>query len=59
MPVVEIRNSKYSRRDASGRNTKQILMNKIQNSNKYDLEDRTFKFAQRIKANFVIFISDL
>jgi len=45
--------------NASDRNTKQILMNKIQNSNKYYLEDRTFKFAQWVKANFVIFISDL
>ncbi len=29
-------------------NTEQIQMNKIQNSKRYDLEDRTFKFAKEI-----------
>jgi len=32
------------------RNTKQTQMTKIQNSKRYDLEERTLKFAKRVRA---------
>ena len=40
-----IKNSKFE-----ARNSKQIQMTKIQNPKQYDLEDRTYDFAKRVRA---------
>jgi len=41
---MEVKNPK-----SEARNSKQIRMTEIQNSKQYDLEERTFKFAQNVR----------